>query len=121
MRRWAIALPSATPDFLSRLEALANFMRLSLLKAAHAGVAECSVAGNPGTLRSGWQSQSGGRWPTSAWMKVDGQFLAPATIAVVSHSSQNRAWMGHPTFVVGEASWSLLSQLAPQVGGCATP
>jgi hypothetical protein len=33
--------------------ALANFMRLSLLKAAHAGVGECHVAGNPGTLRSG--------------------------------------------------------------------
>jgi hypothetical protein len=35
------------------LVALANFMRLSLLKAAHAGVGEFRVAGNPGTLRSG--------------------------------------------------------------------
>jgi hypothetical protein len=33
--------------------ALANFMRLSLPKAAQAGVGECSVTGNPGTLRSG--------------------------------------------------------------------
>jgi hypothetical protein len=35
------------------LEALANFMRLSLLKTAHAGVGECRVAGNPGALQSG--------------------------------------------------------------------
>jgi hypothetical protein len=35
------------------LVALANFMRLSLLKAAHAAAGECRVAGNPGTLRSG--------------------------------------------------------------------
>jgi hypothetical protein len=47
------SLHYATPDFLSRLVALANFMRLSILKAAHAGVAECSVTGNPGALRSG--------------------------------------------------------------------
>jgi hypothetical protein len=33
--------------------ALANFMRLSLLKAAHVAAGECRVAGNPGTLRSG--------------------------------------------------------------------
>jgi hypothetical protein len=45
------SLHCATPDFLSRLKALANVMRLSLLKAAHAGVGECRVAGNPGTLR----------------------------------------------------------------------
>jgi hypothetical protein len=36
-----------------RLVALANFMRLSLTKAAHVDVGECSVAGNPGALRSG--------------------------------------------------------------------
>jgi hypothetical protein len=36
------------PDFLWSLVALANFMRLSLLKAAHAAVGECHVAGNPG-------------------------------------------------------------------------
>jgi hypothetical protein len=33
--------------------ALANFMRLSLLKAAHVDAGERRVAGNPGTLRSG--------------------------------------------------------------------
>jgi hypothetical protein len=38
----------AAPDFLSRLVALANFLRLSLLKAAHVEVGERSVAGNPG-------------------------------------------------------------------------
>jgi hypothetical protein len=32
---------------------LANFMRLSLLKAAYVAAGESSVAGNPGTLRSG--------------------------------------------------------------------
>jgi hypothetical protein len=36
------------PDFLSSLVALANLMRLSLLKAAHVDVGECHVAGNPG-------------------------------------------------------------------------
>jgi hypothetical protein len=36
------------PDFLWSLVALANLMRLSLLKAAHAAVGECHVAGNPG-------------------------------------------------------------------------
>jgi hypothetical protein len=43
----------ATPDFLSRLVALANFMRLSLLKAAHVAAGEYRVAGNPGALRLG--------------------------------------------------------------------
>jgi hypothetical protein len=47
------SLHSAAPDFLSSLVALASFMRLSLMKAAHAGVGECSVTGNPGTLLSG--------------------------------------------------------------------
>jgi hypothetical protein len=47
------SLHCAPPDFLLRLEALANFMRLSLLKAAHVVAGECRVAGNPGTLRSG--------------------------------------------------------------------
>jgi hypothetical protein len=47
------SLRSATPDFLWRLVALAGFMRLSLLKAAHVAVAEGRVAGNPGALRSG--------------------------------------------------------------------
>jgi hypothetical protein len=32
---------------------LANFMRLSLRKAARAAVGEYRVTGNPGTLRSG--------------------------------------------------------------------
>jgi hypothetical protein len=35
------------------LVASTNFMRLSLVKAAHAAVGESCVAGNPGTLRSG--------------------------------------------------------------------
>jgi hypothetical protein len=47
------SLPYATPDFLSNLVALANFMRLSLPKAAHVATGQCRVAGNPGTLRSG--------------------------------------------------------------------
>ena len=48
--RLSTALP---PDFLSSLAALANFMRLSLRKAAHVAVGEYCVVGNPGTLRSG--------------------------------------------------------------------
>jgi len=47
------SLHCATPDFLLRLVALANFMRLSLTKAAPVDVGECRVAGNPGSLRSG--------------------------------------------------------------------
>jgi hypothetical protein len=47
------SLPYATSDFLSNWVALAIFMRLSLLKAAHAAASECRVAGNPSTLRSG--------------------------------------------------------------------
>jgi hypothetical protein len=35
--------PTFPPDFLSRLVALTNFMRLSSLKAAHVDVGECSV------------------------------------------------------------------------------
>src|ERR1700677_2748590 len=46
----ALQRMKATPDFLSRLVALAGLMRLSLLKAAHVAVAEGRVAGNPGTL-----------------------------------------------------------------------
>jgi hypothetical protein len=42
----------ATPDFLSRLVALASFIRLSSWKAAHPDVDEGRVAGNPGPLRS---------------------------------------------------------------------
>ena len=43
----------ATPDFLSSLVALANFMRLSLRKAAYVAVVGCRDVGNPGPLRSG--------------------------------------------------------------------
>jgi hypothetical protein len=46
------SLHYAPPDFLSRLVASSNFMRLSLRKAANVVVGECHVAGNPGTLRS---------------------------------------------------------------------
>jgi hypothetical protein len=40
---------SPCPDFLSNSLALANFMRLSLLKVAHVVVGECRVTGNPGS------------------------------------------------------------------------
>jgi len=40
---------SDTPDFLSNSVALADFMRLSLPKAAQVGVGEGSTTGNPGT------------------------------------------------------------------------
>jgi hypothetical protein len=52
-KRNSRSLHYATPDFLLRLEALASFMRLSSLKAAHVDVGENRVAGNPGALRSG--------------------------------------------------------------------
>jgi hypothetical protein len=47
------SLHYATPDFLLNLVALANFMRLSVQKAAYADVGEYCVTGNPGALRSG--------------------------------------------------------------------
>ena len=47
------SLHSAPPDFLLRVVALAEFVRLSLRKAAYVDVDECRVVGNPGTLRSG--------------------------------------------------------------------
>jgi hypothetical protein len=37
-RTGALGSPQRTPDFLSNFLALANLMRLSLMKAAHAGV-----------------------------------------------------------------------------------
>ena len=52
-KRNSRSLHYAPPDFLWRLVALANFMRLSFGKAAYVGVSGGSVAGNPGTLRSG--------------------------------------------------------------------
>ena len=39
------------PNFLSRLVALTDIMRLSLRKAANVAVGECRLAENPGTLR----------------------------------------------------------------------
>jgi hypothetical protein len=38
-----------SPDFLSDSVALANFMPLSLRKAAHVAVGECRVVGNQGS------------------------------------------------------------------------
>src|ERR1700733_13584554 len=63
------------PDFLWSLVALANLMRLSLLKAAHAAVGECRVAGNRGRPSSSthvresprtWGTRPGGKawWQT---------------------------------------------------------
>jgi hypothetical protein len=47
--------PERTPDFLSSVLALAHFMRLSLMKAAHAGVggAPCRKSGYVGRKRRG--------------------------------------------------------------------
>jgi hypothetical protein len=47
------SLRYATPDFLWNLVALVHFMRLSLTERRARGPVKCSVAGNPGTLRSG--------------------------------------------------------------------
>ncbi len=58
------------PDFLWSLVALANLMRLSLLKAAQAALGECHVAGNPGCPSSSthvresprtWGTRPGGK------------------------------------------------------------
>jgi hypothetical protein len=42
------------PDFLPGFMAVANFMRLSVKKAAHVGIGECRVAGNPARHPLGW-------------------------------------------------------------------
>jgi hypothetical protein len=43
------------PDFLLSLMGVADFMRLSVKKAAHVGIGECGVAGNPGARHPlGW-------------------------------------------------------------------
>jgi hypothetical protein len=47
------SLHCAPPDFLWNLVALVRFMRLSLTERRTRGPVQCSVAGNPGTLRSG--------------------------------------------------------------------
>jgi hypothetical protein len=47
------SLHYAPPDFLLNLVALIHFMRLSLTERRTRGFVQCSVAGNPGTLRSG--------------------------------------------------------------------
>jgi hypothetical protein len=48
-----MSLHYAPPDFLWNLVALVHFMRLSLTERRTNGLVQCSVAGNPGTLRSG--------------------------------------------------------------------
>src|ERR1700679_349353 len=47
------SLHYAPPDFLLNSMALVHFMRLSLTERRTRGPVQCSVAGNPGTLRSG--------------------------------------------------------------------
>ena len=50
-----------SPDFLSRLVASANFMRLSLLKGAHAVVSRSHVTGNPGSPQRTWDENGGAK------------------------------------------------------------
>jgi hypothetical protein len=50
MRVEGTAGPSAAPDFLLVLVALASSMRLSLMKAAHGVATNGASEGNPGTL-----------------------------------------------------------------------
>jgi hypothetical protein len=47
------SLRSAAPDFLWKLVALANIMRLSLKKGARTALSSIAWQENPGTLRSG--------------------------------------------------------------------
>jgi hypothetical protein len=47
------SLHYAPPDFLLNLVALVYFMRLSLTERRTRYLVQCSMAGNPGTLRSG--------------------------------------------------------------------
>jgi hypothetical protein len=42
------------PGFPAGFDGIANFMRLSAKKAAHVGIGECRVAGNPARHPLGW-------------------------------------------------------------------
>jgi hypothetical protein len=59
----------ATQDFLSRVVALANFMRLSLLKAAHVAAGECRVA----EIRYAPVGMTKWRAAAHPWVEGDGQ------------------------------------------------
>jgi hypothetical protein len=67
-------VPQVPPDFLLRLLALANFMRLSLLKAAHAVVGwdhvqEIRVAHLPRLAVGAYLGRKEGRSPTKEFRK----------------------------------------------------
>jgi hypothetical protein len=49
-RRRELQIPSTTPDFLLSAMGSKNFMRLSLMKAAHEVIYRCRVVGNPSPL-----------------------------------------------------------------------
>jgi hypothetical protein len=63
-----LQIPRLPPDFLSSLVGSANFMRLSLMKAAKRGHLWCRVVGNPGTLG---MTKGGRRF--HGWRAVAGQ------------------------------------------------
>src|SRR6202021_57411 len=78
-KRNSRSLHYATPDFLSNLVALANFMRLSLRKAAHAAMS--SAAWQEIRVRSGRDDNSIARkWPqkrSDEWLLVVPQYCHP--------------------------------------------
>jgi hypothetical protein len=101
--------------FLLRLVALANFLRLSLLKGAHAAAGECRVAGNPGTLRSG--RQIGGRWPTLAWAKGDGHSQPTKVPTPTQHYGLKKWSSSSSSCLLSEARTRMWRTMVPEMRG----
>jgi hypothetical protein len=59
------------PDFLLGWMGVAEFMRLSVKKAAHVGIGECRVAGNPGAPSSRLAGESDSLVRVDTW-QIDG-------------------------------------------------
>jgi hypothetical protein len=78
--------PKRTPDFLSNFLALANLMRLSLMKAAHTGVG--------GAPKGGSQAATARRQAVSfhnhlAWYQAQAMLAIPYGAILCRHSESN--------------------------------
>src|SRR5271154_7174496 len=77
--RIAKTLVGLPPDFLSRLLALANLMRLSLLKAAHAKLfgASCRKSGSPRLFRPRYALANLGQPSCSCFVRLERRLRSP--------------------------------------------
>jgi len=100
----AVYGPHVRPDFLSRLVALANFMRLSLQKAAHANLADAACR-KSGSRQRTWDEKDGGAGPFQRYYYAGKKTVAGGKVLAhgVKAFEKNRfrpmyagANMGHP-------------------------